>query len=148
MMLKALSVRQPWATLLVKANREKKNEAIKPVENRDWSSYYRGPLLIHSAKTFDDKGYRWIIDNIDLLIESFWPRIEYEQWIESSKDWPRGKLIGQVEMIDCVTHHSSPWFFGPWGHLYENPVQFEKPVSLRGMPGIFDVPDTVLRGAR
>jgi hypothetical protein len=142
--MKAISTRQPWATLLIKVGREKKNQAIKPVENRDWPSRYSGPLLIHAAKTFDDEGWKWIQCN-SIRLEIYQ---ELYEFIETAPDWPRGAIIGQVEMIDCVTHHSSPWFFGPWGHLYENPVQFKKPVPLRGMPGIFDVPDMVLKGTR
>jgi hypothetical protein len=100
--------------------------------------------LIHAAKTFDDEGWKWIqCNSIRLEVDQ-----ELYEFIETAPDWPRGAIIGQVEMIDCVTHHSSPWFFGPWGHLYENPVQFKKPVPLRGMPGIFDVPDMVLKGTR
>ncbi len=64
MMLKCLSVQQPWATLLVKAHSTLKNRAIKPVENRDWPSSYRGPLLIHAGKTFDAEGWRWIQENM------------------------------------------------------------------------------------
>ena len=39
---KCLSVRQPWAWLIVHGH--------KPLENRSWATSYRGPLLIHAAK--------------------------------------------------------------------------------------------------
>jgi hypothetical protein len=41
--MKALSIRQPWATLIVLG--------MKTVENRSWVTNYRGKLLIHAAKT-------------------------------------------------------------------------------------------------
>lgn len=46
--MKVLSIRQPWAWLIVNGH--------KDVENRTWDSYYRGPLLIHasSAKNGDE----------------------------------------------------------------------------------------------
>ena len=50
--MKCISIRQPWAWLIIKG--------VKPVENRTWSSSYRGPLLIHASLTFDWSGYRWI----------------------------------------------------------------------------------------
>jgi hypothetical protein len=41
--MRALSIRQPWAWLIV--------HGFKPVENRDWATDYRGPLAIHAGKT-------------------------------------------------------------------------------------------------
>ncbi len=38
----ALSLRQPWAWLVVSGH--------KDVENRVWRAAYRGPLLIHAGK--------------------------------------------------------------------------------------------------
>ncbi len=42
--MKALSLTQPWATLV--ALREKR------IETRSWSTSYAGPLAIHAAKAF------------------------------------------------------------------------------------------------
>ncbi len=41
--MKTLTVKQPFASAIV--------HGIKDVENRNWSTDYRGPVLIHSAKT-------------------------------------------------------------------------------------------------
>jgi hypothetical protein len=38
----ALSIRQPWAWLILHAG--------KDIENRDWPTKYRGPFLIHASK--------------------------------------------------------------------------------------------------
>ncbi len=43
---KALSVRQPWASLIVCG--------LKTIEVRTWSTSYRGPLYIHAAKSLDE----------------------------------------------------------------------------------------------
>lgn len=43
--LHTLTVQQPWAELIA--------SGIKLVENRCWSTDYRGPLAIHAAKTRD-----------------------------------------------------------------------------------------------
>jgi len=48
MLMKALSVRQPWAWLI--ANN------LKPIENRTWPTRYRGAFLIHAGQTFDLQG--------------------------------------------------------------------------------------------
>lgn len=42
----ALSVRQPWASLIV--------AGIKRVENRTWTTDYRGPLLVHASLDGED----------------------------------------------------------------------------------------------
>ncbi len=50
--MKALSLRQPWAWAILHAG--------KRIENRDWGTAYRGPLLLHASKSvgsrmaFDD----------------------------------------------------------------------------------------------
>jgi hypothetical protein len=43
--MKALTIRQPWATLIVMG--------IKNIENRSWKTNYRGELLIHAGKAKD-----------------------------------------------------------------------------------------------
>jgi hypothetical protein len=40
--MKALSIRQPWAWLIV--------NGYKDIENRSWATKFRGPVLIHAAK--------------------------------------------------------------------------------------------------
>ena len=44
-MIPVLSVRQPWAGLIVKG--------IKAIENRTWRTHYRGDLLIHASGKWD-----------------------------------------------------------------------------------------------
>lgn len=49
--MKALTVTQPWATLVALG--------IKNVETRSWATSYRGPLAIHAAKGWsrDDREF-------------------------------------------------------------------------------------------
>ena len=39
--MRALSIRQPWASLIMKAS--------KGIENRDWPTKVRGRILVHAA---------------------------------------------------------------------------------------------------
>jgi predicted transcriptional regulator len=51
--MKAISIRQPWAQLVV--------EGVKDIENRNWFTMHRGRLYIHASKTFEkDVGERFI----------------------------------------------------------------------------------------
>ncbi len=43
--LKALTIRQPWAELILRER--------KPYELRSWKTNYRGPLVIHAAAKID-----------------------------------------------------------------------------------------------
>lgn len=48
----ALSVRQPWAWAIISGG--------KTIENRSWTTPYRGPLLIHAGKAFDPDDVEYI----------------------------------------------------------------------------------------
>ena len=122
--MKALSIRQPWASLII--------QGYKPVENRTWKSNYRGPLLIHAAKKYDYDGEWWIKEN-------FQYDPEMAATMEKAKG-TMGGIIGSVSMIDCVTEHDSPWFAGPYGFVFLRP----KSMGFKPLPGklsFFDVPD-------
>ena len=47
--MKIISVRQPWAYLIV--------AGYKPVENRTWNTSYRGPLLIHASQAMEENDF-------------------------------------------------------------------------------------------
>lgn len=87
----ALSIRQPWASLIV--------EGRKDIENRTWRTEHRGPILIHAAKTPDHEARDRLCRYGD----------------------PSGGIIGIAEVVDCVTGHQSPWFSGPIGWVLANP---------------------------
>ena len=124
--MKALSLKQPWATIIV--------NGVKPIENRRWKSHYRGPLLVHASKTWDKDGAAWIVKlkpELNGLI--YW------------SNHLKGKIIGQVEMTDCVTHYDSEWFFGPYGFIFENPHEFhgDQAIPYKGQLGIFNVSNLI-----
>jgi hypothetical protein len=122
--MKVLSVRQPWASLIVLG--------IKDVENRVRRSHYRGPLLIHASGKIDKWGME---DILNALKED-----GDEEGMASLSQAPTGCIVGQVEMVDCVTEHSSDWFDGPFGYVLINPLYFDEPIPLKGKLGIYDLP--------
>jgi hypothetical protein len=126
--MKCLSVKQPFAWLIV--NR------FTPVENRQWPTWYLGPLLIHASKTYDQAGHDWVREKF--------PKIEIPALL------PNGAIVGRVEMIGCVNQHYSQWFVGPWGFVFDLdfnlPVAFNAPVAWRGQLGLFEVPASAIEG--
>jgi hypothetical protein len=114
--MKVISIRNPWANLIVRG--------IKPVENRTWKTDYRGPLLIHASKKFDFGGLEWIYKHFP------------ESLALGDSLLFRGGIIGEVEMVDCVSSYLSPWFFGPYGFLFKNAEELPF-IPLRGKLGLF-----------
>lgn len=123
--MKALSLRPPWPYAIFHLG--------KDVENRGRRFDYSGPLLIHASKNWDQKGYEFIIDRMD-------------DYVPSKGHHVFGAIVGRVEMIGCVDWHDSRWFFGDWGYLIENPVEFGKPIPYPGQLFPFDVPEGILEG--
>ncbi|MFZ7112871.1 MAG: ASCH domain-containing protein, partial [Desulfatiglandales bacterium] len=121
--MKALSIKQPWAWLIV--------NGVKDVENRNWRSDYRGPLLIHASRTWDRKGYDFVCDRLG-------------EYLASKEQFAFGALIGRVEMIDCVSSpdhlpaQSRRWFFGEYGFVFKQAEAFTDPIPYKGRLGLFD----------
>ena len=128
--MKALSIRQPWAWLIC--------EGRKNIENRAWHTDYRGPLLIHASMKWDKAGYEFIQNSV----ANYWER----QVLPRKEGYVFGTIIGVVTMADCVDHHPSKWFFGPWGFVFEASEMWADPIPYRGRLNIFDVPDSIFAG--
>lgn len=121
--MKALSIRQPWAGLIV--------HDYKDIENRGWATHYRGPILIHAPLTRDED----LIPEFDTaLAEGGLPPIE----------WRTGGFVGVAVIVDCVTTHDSEWFDGPYGFVLEaaQPLPF---YPYKGALGLFEVPDNIAK---
>lgn len=122
--MKVLSIRQPWAWCILHG---------KPVENRNLWTSYRGPLGIHAAKGMTRDEYEECRDFAAGLGLTVPPM----------PDLPRGGIVGRANLVDCVTSHASPWFFGRYGLVLADvkPLPF---VPLKGALGLFDVPESAL----
>ncbi|MDO8934199.1 MAG: ASCH domain-containing protein [Rhodocyclaceae bacterium] len=124
-MIPVLSIRQPWAWLIVNGH--------KDIENRTWATQFRGRLLIHAGKVPD----KWA--------EADYLSCEENHGIKIPRDLPLGGIVGEATIIDCVDVSDSPWFLGPFGFVLcdQKPLLF---VPLRGRLGFFNVAPEILRG--
>ena len=133
----ALSIRQPWASLILQAG--------KDIENRTWSTRYRGRILIHAAKGMTRDEHE---DAIAFAVEAIRldPRnagkpknTTLRELGFAFEDLQRGGVIGSVEIVDCVSDSASPWFVGPQGFVLRDPqpLPFQ---PLKGRLGFFEVP--------
>lgn len=131
---RALSLRLPWDFAIL--------EMGKDIENRSRSHSYRGPVLIHASSWWNaddiEDDFRFCIDTA----------CSQGTWLARTLSTPEmkkrhGKIVGMVEVVDCVTTSSSPWFFGPVGFTLRNPVVFKNPVACKGALGFFPIPDEI-----
>lgn len=119
----ALSIRQPWAWLILNAG--------KDIENRDWPAKYRGRFLIHASKGMTRDEYENAMDT------AFY-HVGCKVKLPPIEQLERGGIVGSVELVDCVEHSDSPWFFGSYGFVLRDP----QPMPFRpyrGQLGFFQV---------
>jgi len=109
--LPALSISQPFAWLIT---HQSSSPNGKDIENRDWTTHYRGPLFIHAGKHFDG-----------------FPLTRVPDMPSHAQEYEKGGIVGIATLVDVVTESTSPWFRGTYGWLLRNarPLPF---VPLRG----------------
>lgn len=136
MIWKALSVRSPWWWAIINP------DVRKDIENRDWHTKFRGRVLIHASKwykeseVFDDLV---VLQRILKLSDDRTPTVDHHYLFKQSL----GHIVGSVEIVDCVSDSPSPWFFGQYGLVLDNPVVFKRPIPFKGALGFFTVPSSV-----
>lgn len=137
--MKALSIRQPWAWLIVRPDITdpiaRKIAAgagmIKLIENRDWSTRFRGRFLIHASAGMSRAEYDQAALFVHTCVHSC---LELPAFVALD----RGGIVGEAELVDVVDDSSSWWFFGHYGFVLRNttPLPFRR---CRGMLKFFEV---------
>lgn len=130
----ALSIRQPWASLIM--------AGLKDIENRTWSTNRRGSIFLHVGQAEPTKKVRRHASEVsDLACHK--GLMKPSDAADAEKEFSdRGGLIGIVDIVDCVTESESPWFEGKYGLVLANPrpITF---IPLKGKLSFFTVPDPV-----
>lgn len=126
--MKALTVKQPWAYLIVTGH--------KKIETRSWHTAYRGDLAIHASMTLSPAG-AMLVDDLRLA-----PANGYEV----------GQVLGVVELVDCVRidrrfalalerdeEALGNYEPGRWAWMLERPRTLRTPVAARGQLGLWEI---------
>lgn len=123
--MKALTIRQPWASLIV--------EAGKDIENRSRATNVRGWVLVHAGLKNDDmeafyfcKSRADRLPNFGLVADTLRSRVS------------SGGIIGAMHITDCVIESASPWFTGPFGWVIDRVVKLPF-FPCKGAQGWFNV---------
>ena len=119
--MKILSIRQPYAWLIIRG--------IKPIENRTWTTWYRGPVLIHASR-------QWARMPLE--------EIELEFGISIQRDaLRRGGVIGMVDLVDVVTASPLHCFEGPYGFVFQRACEVSF-VPWNGALGLLNAPSELM----
>ena len=156
--MKALAIRQPYASLVI--------SGVKQVENRSWATHYRGPLAIYASKAFtaaDMRDERAVCEKNGTA----WPG-----------EFPTGVILGVVDLVG-IFHESGqdekPDFalddigqnysflkradksavmaaglnltyydYGAIGWVFANPRPIQL-VRFSGRLGLFEIPDDLIK---
>jgi hypothetical protein len=135
--MKAISLLQPWATLLVSGR--------KLHETRCWATDYRGPIAIHASL-----GRQFLHLYAD---ERFWRSIT-DLGFADRNDLPRGVVLGIGELVSCeptceVSTTRVDLWFGDWRKIDPNGRRryawrivmrecFTKPIPAKGRLGLWE----------
>jgi hypothetical protein len=103
----ALSLKQPWATLLAHGR--------KTIEVRRWSTTYRGPLLIHAARVPDER-------------PEAWSHVPNE--LRDATDL-RGGIVGAGALVQVRAYRDLPGFLAD-AALHLNEAAWFEPAGLYG----------------
>lgn len=124
--MKVLTIKQPWATLIMQGD--------KRFEFRSWNTKYRGEFLIHAGKGVDKEAM--------IRLKKYLP-----------DEIPFGKILGKATITDCIamnenlaqelakenndiyTTHS---FSRNYAFKLENVEKFKNPIEAKGQLGFWN----------
>lgn len=147
--MKALSLTQPWATLVALGE--------KRIETRSWGTNYRGPLAIHAAKGFAALPGGNLTDFC--LNEPFASALHAGgvRFLVPGQDLPLGVVVATATLIDCIrlyTEKQRQAILDRWGAEHEQQfgdfnfnryawilrdvITLPEPIPARGSLGLWD----------
>ena len=123
--MKALTVRNPWASLIV--------NGYKKYEFRSWKTNYRGKILIHAGLSLEK----------DML----------NRFKDYNLDCITGAIIGEADIVDCILvddefnnklRNIDPIVYGRSNHVetyawqLENVKKYDAPIYIKGKLGLWN----------
>jgi len=122
--MRALSLKQPWAQLVV--------DGRKKIELRKWNTNFRGRFLIHASKVPDfDAMKRFGFDNLPLgQIVGKANLVEVKHYLKKS------------EFKDDKNLHLATSDWGEYGFMLDN-IEKVKPIEAKGQLGFWDFKNNI-----
>lgn len=150
--IRALSLTRPWSELV--------SAGLKTVENRSWQTSWRGWMLIHAAKSWDDAALSLLNELVQdgMIADDEWERLDS---CAMNREAPTGYL-GIVRVTGChmardllcteLAGHDpadndglcSHWSFDGSAHWQLADARRFQPVTAPGALGLFEPPADVI----
>ena len=123
--MKVLTIRQPWASLII--------NGYKKYEFRSWKTNYSGKLLIHAALGTDKK----LISRFDGY----------------NLDYTNGAIIGECDLVDCIfvdkefsdelrmidsNVYANSNYTEKYAWKLENIIKYDEPIYCKGQLGLWN----------
>lgn len=123
--MKALTIKEPWATLII--------EGYKKYEFRSWKINYRGKILIHAGKTLEHN--------------------QAKKFEDYNLEYSCGEIIGEADLVDCIKvteefdnklKKINPIVYENSGHVenyawkLENIKKYHKKIKVNGKLGLWN----------
>jgi hypothetical protein len=151
--VRALTLRQPWAWMVVHGG--------KRIENRRWQPWeklgggkrrpWRGEFLIHAGLTCTEEEYRHALDFAFGVPGRDWAiggSELGERYIPALDELPVGAYVGRARLTGVLPKPTQElgwehdWRIpGQLGWVVEDVVAFEQPVYAPGARGLWTVPE-------
>ena len=123
--MKALTIKQPWAQLIV--------EGYKKFEFRSWKTKYRGKILIHAGMSLEK----------DMV----------SRFKDYNLEYTMGAIVGEATLEDCILvdeefnkklREENPIVYGRSNHVetyawkLSNVIKYKEPIYIKGKLGLWD----------
>ncbi len=137
--MKALSIRQPWAWLIV--------NGYKNVENRSWACprTFHPPerIYVHAGRGLPSVENRWqALHPLRASLGTIESRLVWRDcWRAIWSGDALGAIVGEVTVSAWTDSGAtgSPWYEGPYGLILCDPVAYDQPIPYKGRQGLFEV---------
>jgi len=159
--MKALSIQEPYAWLILQKTFVSSPKPIKDVENRRWPlpKNFTLPqrIYVHASLTMYDVSLQELRDRMSAMqwreqkdhlysMYRIWD-VYKNRRDELKKSRYFGKILGEVDITGCKFRFGeendnlySPWHIpGQYGFSLENPVLYVLPIPYRGLQKFFEV---------
>lgn len=127
---RALTIRHPWAWLVA--------HGYKPVENRSKpppKALIGQRVAIHASRRLDDDA------RDSALVSPHFDR-NPDEFMKSLVS-TFGCILGTAVLTGHVTASDSPWFTGPYGWLFADPIVLAEPIPAKGALGFWRLPSDI-----
>ena len=123
--MKALTIKQPWAELII--------EGYKKYEFRSWKTKYRGKILIHAGMSLE--------------------RDMVSRFKDYNLSYTMGAIIGEAILEDCILvdkefndelRRIDPLVYGRSNHIetyawkLTHVIKYDKPIEIKGQLGLWN----------